>query len=407
MLSPDFIRVRRRGDTLKLLSLEGTERERALELAEDILGVLRGAHGASEDEVREQLSGVPHEAVESKLLGGLVKVALDGCDFGAVSELEATVVRRLTFTEASRARAELLEGETFDRAAILAKVSSSLESTAETLESALFCDLKGASELRRAPGWKSAELIESYEIAALQGLFLAATEVDVEVQGQDAFQMRTLFQAIKFRELLFFVEELPPRGYRIRVSGPMSAFGPRTRYGLRLAQVVPKVLAMSGVRLRAKLSWGREKRPLDFTWDVVDREDTIPSAPEVSGLPTELEQLSRAPAFVQSGWSLAPADRIFSVPGVGVCIPDAVCQKQGRRDVHLELLGYWSREAVFKRIDWAAHLSEQPFIFLAPARLRVSEELMPETTDARLHLFKTSIVAKRLVEQLETLGLRC
>lgn len=103
---------------------------------------------------------------------------------------------------------------------------------------------------------------------------------------------------------------------------------------------------------------------------------------------------------------MATTEKLFSVPGLGVCVPDVVCRRAGFSDVYLELLGYWSRDAVFRRVEWVEQLPDHRFIFLVPHRLRVSEEILPEHVESRLHIFKATPNARRLVQELEALGAR-
>jgi uncharacterized protein len=404
MLGPDLIRVRRRGDALKLDPLRGADRERATEIAHEILAVLRDSEGATEEEVRQLLAGISHDSKEDKVFAGLTKVALDASDFGASVEVDPIEVRRAVFAKASQVRERLSDQEPLPRPEILSEVAIELELPVETLEAALFADLKGAAELRRGPSWDADTLLEKYDMAALQGIFLASTELKIELSKPDPAALRGLFRELKFRQLLFSVELGPTGGHQITVSGPLSVFGPRTRYGLRLAQVIPSLVRNGGVRLVAQLVWGREKRSLRFEWS----EATLPAEAALGdgALPELLCQVAETPAWALGGWSLEPAQSLFPVPGLGICIPDAVCRKAGYRDVHLELLGFWSREAVFRRVDLVARLPEERFVFLVPARLRVSEEVIPEGLHSSLHVFKTTVLVRRLVEQLDALGSR-
>ena len=54
----------------------------------------------------------------------------------------------------------------------------------------------------------------------------------------------------------------------------------------------------------------------------------------------------------KSQWRARRSSKIIHLPGVGVCIPDLIFSHPERKErVYLELMGYWSREAVWKRVE--------------------------------------------------------
>ena len=66
----------------------------------------------------------------------------------------------------------------------------------------------------------------------------------------------------------------------------------------------------------------------------------------------------------------------------------------------MELLGSWSREAVWQRIDMVKSLPT-PFVFLVSDRLRVSEKALEQSDHGALFIFKGVINRKRLIEKLD------
>ena len=87
----------------------------------------------------------------------------------------------------------------------------------------------------------------------------------------------------------------------------------------------------------------------------------------------------------------------------GVCVPDLTFThaKTGRA-VHLEVLGYWSRDAVFRRAELAEAGLPEPVVFAVSSRLRVSEEVLDDRTASALYVYKGVMnpraVARRLNE---------
>ena len=73
-----------------------------------------------------------------------------------------------------------------------------------------------------------------------------------------------------------------------------------------------------------------------------------------------------------------------------------------RKVVYVELMGFWSRDAVWQRVELVKHL-KTPFVFLVSERLRVSEKVLEPSANGALFVFKGVINRKRLLAQLDDL----
>lgn len=396
MLSPDLIPVKRRGEELKLAALSAKDRERALELSQEISFALSDLVGRTQEEVELVLAGIECSAREKKLKAGLVKLALDAAHFDAQSELAPVEIRRLVFERAARARAEL--GEQFDRDALLAEVARGLSVAPQDLEKTLFSDLKGAAELRAAPEWRAEELVSDYIEAQLLSVFLRAVRVRAFLRLQEPSEVRGLFRKLKFRELLFRLEEERPGLYRLELEGPSAMLASSTRAGLRFAQVIRALISAGAHELEADVLWGKTKRPLTFRHTVIEKL----SDPNQAEPRSELQELRESEVFEGSGYIARPAERIFHLPGIGVCVPDLEFVRPGEDPTYFELLGEGSREAVFRRADWARQNPEQKWIFAAASRLRVSPEIMDGAGRAQLLVYKGGLSAKKILALLQS-----
>ena len=103
---------------------------------------------------------------------------------------------------------------------------------------------------------------------------------------------------------------------------------------------------------------------------------------------------------MRTPWKVAVAHDLLDLPGVDLCVPDLVFthEASGRR-VYLEVLGYWSREAVWRRVDLVEAGLPQPIVFAVSSRLRVSEEVLDEDRPGRLYVYK-GVMSARAVEEL-------
>ena len=102
---------------------------------------------------------------------------------------------------------------------------------------------------------------------------------------------------------------------------------------------------------------------------------------------------------------VAPSTTILNLPGVGLSVPDLVFERKGRR-VYFELLGYWSREAAFRRVDLVRAGMRDPVLFALDAKLRVSEEILSPEESAALYVFKGSMRPQAVLERIDALAVR-
>jgi predicted nuclease of restriction endonuclease-like RecB superfamily len=399
MLSPDHVRVRRRGDELTLLSLARDLRARAVELAENARVIAVEHVGKTRDELEDAWATLEVAPRERKLFLGLKKIVEDECDFEAGDAEEASTLRRELFLAAAAHRRE--NDAAFDRAHVLGALAASRDTTAEELEARLYADLRGAQRLVACRAPEPELLVEHYERAQVQAVLLRAVRVVAEVRCTGADAYRALFQKLKFRRLLHRIQPLETGGYRIEIDGPFSLFQSVAKYGLELALVLPALEACGSLRLTAEVRWSNGGRPLTFRYE----HDAPGASPEAARPRDEVSELVEAIAELGSGWKIALAERVLDVPGAGICAPDVVLTRaRDGAEVFVEVLGYWSRNAVWRRVELAQKGLGARLLFVVSSRLRVSEEVLDENEAAALYVYKGRINARSVLRHAETLA---
>src|SRR5262249_38266692 len=119
--------------------------------------------------------------------------------------------------------------------------------------------------LRAAPVLGAEELVESWELGQAQAVLLAAVRVTCDIASSSPGLVRAFFARLKFHQLLFSAERLGQDGaWRIVIDGPYSMFDAVTKYGLRLALVLPALRALESWKLVAEVRWGKEREKLVF-----------------------------------------------------------------------------------------------------------------------------------------------
>ncbi len=400
MLTADLASVRRRGDELRLVAVDARARARVEALAHAYQAVARDAVGAAREDVEARLREIEVPAAERRLAGAVLKLVRDGCVFEEANAEDATALRRDLFRRVSAAR----RAGAFDRAALVETVARERAMTAAAVEGALFGDRAGAQRLLSVDAPPPAHLAAGFELAQAQAVLLRAVKVTATVRARDAATYRHLFRRLKFLRLLPTIAPLPDGGYRLEIDGPFSLFQAVTRYGLQLGLALPSIAACDAWTLEADVLWGAERRAARFRLEGA----SVPAISTSSAATTsELETFIAAFEKLASPWRVDRDPAVLDLPGVGLCVPDLAFERtvDGRPvRVFLEVLGFWSREAVWRRIDLVRAGLPHRILFAASRDLRVSEELLDDATTASLYVFTRVLGARAVLARLDALA---
>jgi predicted nuclease of restriction endonuclease-like RecB superfamily len=402
VLTADLVRARRQGSELLVTPLSPKLRPRALELAASLLDLAEACVGATRADLEEAFAQLEVRGSEHKLASGLRKLVEDRIEFEQASELEPRTLRAELFAAAAQERKQLAASDSWQREAFLAREAARRELTPEALLRALYADLRAAQVLLGLDKPSPEQLVDGYDLAQKQAVLLRATQLVANVRCGDAYAYRELFRKLKFFRLLHSIEARADGGYRIVIDGPFNLFSASTKYGLSLALSLPALLACDEYSITASLRWGKERTPMTFRIEGKGRSGRSEAAP----LPDEVETLLSRFAALDSSWQAEAAADILEVPGVGLCVPDVrFLHRQTGELAYLEVLGYWSREAVFRRVDLVTRGLAARVLFAVSSRLRVSEEVLGDELPSRLYVYKGALSAKELLRRLDQPGL--
>ena len=263
----------------------------------------------------------------------------------------------------------------------------------------MFADLKEHQVLTRFDAIGGPALVAAYETAQQQAILLRAVRVVVTFDRPDPGGFRLFFRRLKFHRLLYVAARLPAGVCRIEIDGPFSLFRSVTAYGLQLALLLPALDACAcRWELDADILWGPERQALQFH---LEGEPVSPAGDDAR-LPDEVARLRDRFRRMKTAWTADAAHELLDVPGFGLCVPDLVFTHAdtGHR-VYFEALGYWSREAVWRRVELVEAGLRQPIVFAVSRRLRVSEEVLDEKLPGRLYVYAGAISARAVEERLD------
>jgi predicted nuclease of restriction endonuclease-like RecB superfamily len=408
VLTADLVLARRRHDELRLVPLDARGRMRALELATAYLAIAEAHVGRTREEYEEALGVIEVSPREKRLADGLAKLVEDRCQFDAAAPTDPQELRRVVFDRASAARQALGPEEHFDREALLAAVAEEHGLTPDALERALYADLRGAHVLTHLGRITPEHLVAEYELAQAQAVLLRAVRVHARVECTSPGAYRILFRKLKFLRLLYTIQPAPGGAYQIDIDGPFSLFESVTKYGLQLALALPLLQSCERWRIEADVRWGTERIPLKF-----HLAGESPAAgpgggrARVARLSDEVAVLLKGLEALKSPWRVKPATVLLDLPGVGLCVPDLVFEhpEQDTR-VYLEVLGYWSRDAVWRRVELVEQGLGERILFAVGKHLRVSEAALGEELPGALYVYARTLMPREVLARVEALAER-
>jgi predicted nuclease of restriction endonuclease-like RecB superfamily len=401
LLTAELVRARPKNGELVLRPLSKKEHPRAVELATAFLGVAMASVGSTRADLDEALLAIPVAARERKLKDGLLKLVEDACEFAVESPLEPIELRSEVFLAASTYRSGLALEASFERDSVFGAVAAARGVDAGVVEQCLYADLRAEAVLTRAPALRPDALVERYEKGQVQAVLLRAVRVTADVGAVAPEAFRALFRALKFRRLLHRVERVAG-GYRVEIDGPYSLFESVTKYGLELALVLPALEACGPLSLVAEVRWGKQRTPLAFRYQHDGARAGTDEAPAVR---TDVATLIDAFNALGSAWKVRPCTEILELPGIGLSIPDLVFeQPKKKKKVFFEAMGFWSRDAVWKRIELVQAGLATPVLFAASSRLRVSEALLDDSQTAALYVYKGVMSPRAIERKLDSLA---
>jgi predicted nuclease of restriction endonuclease-like RecB superfamily len=399
VLTNELLRVRRQGQRIVPRYLDTKARARLAPIAATLIAVFDSHRGASREELERAIAGVEHEPRDRLVLQGLAKLLSNRSELSVSEGIDPEAVRDAVFRLAADRRRALGPRDRLDREQVVAIAAERLGVTPEIVRQRMFADLRKNERLVTFRPLSPEALLARYDVALAQGVLLRAVRVELAVLREEPRRVRELFRAARFHGLLHRVR---PRdeGWLIELDGPLSLFSAVQRYGLALALFLPSVLRCAQWRLRAELAWGKSKTPAWF--ELGPEQALVPIGKTPDGAPPELDRFISAFTALKSSWHVEPNDDIVAIPGEIAIVPDLVFTNAdtGER-VHLEAFGYWSRRAVWQRIETVRRGFPGRIILAIGKQLRVSEEVLEESEAGELYVYRTSLQPRAVLERLD------
>jgi predicted nuclease of restriction endonuclease-like RecB superfamily len=266
----------------------------------------------------------------------------------------------------------------------------------------MYADRQGAQLLEGFEEPSPEELIARYNVAQVQGVLYAARELVVDLgEGADA---RLVFHYVKLLGLIYALEPIP-RGYRLRLDGPLSIFGATRKYGLRLAKFLPGLLLTSPWKLSATVEWKDREVYLELDSETSDLESHYLGPREEHEADPVREAFVRAWERTKDtgGWELEAGAGVLTFPERrAALVPDFTLKRAGER-VPLEVLGFWSERNLVERVALLREARKRGHRVLVAVseKLGSSPEALSEAVEGGVVPFKERLAPKAVLAALE------
>lgn len=359
---------------------------------------LRVSTGWTRGEIDEAIADEAKIRPDHKQLRGLAKIALDGATFTTGTELSPPDLRERVFKEAARRGPLALGDNPFGRlsaAQLLAELAPEFGVTADQLREALYGDLKGEQRLEAVGIGDPARLIERYNVGVVQAVLLKASSVTVTLERPTAARLRQLMRYVKFHQLMHRVVR-EGETLTLTVDGPESVLKQTSRYGLKLATFLPAVLLQERWTLSAQVAWTRGPRELkvDATMGLVGH-----YADRGGHESREAGWFRDRWIKLDTGWELSDGQVPMNLGGRSLIMPDFTFRKDGRV-AHLEIIGFWRKDYLERRLVWLADHGPGNLI-LAVSKRMLADKTAWEGVDTAVVPFGEIVPARKVLALVE------
>ncbi|MFT4624295.1 MAG: putative nuclease of restriction endonuclease-like RecB superfamily [Myxococcota bacterium] len=359
MLTGNLVRARVRRDAIRPTFIDPAS-ELLVETATELVALWNEAAAErwTRAQVDEALTDMVGDRPDHLVVRGLAKVLTDRSEFDSQPLLDPVALRAEVFRAGRQAGPLALSAGPLDRPTaeqVLAEVGAGHGLTAEQVADTLYADLREAQRLQKVEVPDAVWLLHRYNVALAQALLLKSAFVRIEIDAPTAPRMKQLFRYVKFFQLLCAAERVDDTLVLV-VDGPTSLFRQSTRYGMQLANFLPALLLHEGTwRLTSTVQWTQRRLEKQLE---LDAGDGLVSHYRDTGAWRSKAQTYFAERFraLETDWELLEGARPLQLGAGTVVWPDYTLRR-GRREVHLEIVGFWRRDWLDRRLaalrDWA------------------------------------------------------
>ena len=336
--------LRRDGATVRVDYLADPD-GRVSVLLDHLCRLVRRLEGWRRASVVEALRRQERRVRDVARLSGIAKTLLDLCQFVPPADASLSPeVRDAVF----RARGRRWPPVPFDHDVPYEEAAVDLGRSVQDVRRLLYADTPAERVLQHVPGITGRALLARYNLELARGVLLDANSLTVTARGG----WRGIFRALKAARLMYVVRRRG-QSYEVEVTGPAAAFiVRRSRYGARLARVIPALMRAPRWRFEAEV-----RGPGDATLRFRAR-----ARPRAAGSVAPVGGRARNPRYdsswerslasdfrrqfgrdARNGWTLSRESSPVPVSDE-LFLPDFTLRHADGREALVEIVGFWTPE---------------------------------------------------------------
>lgn len=404
MLPTDLLMHRYSGEEIvpKRLATGG----QMLAIASSLITLFQTAKDGTRGELKRQLQALEGESTDYRIKRGLAHLLTSDAfsHFETISPLDPLTLRQRIFALSAQ------------RAGGLPATQSTLQQLADSLsqelghgvlptqiQTGLYADLPDNQILTRFDAPTAEALLHRYNLSQVQGVFYRASHVTLNAHRNDPGEYKLLFRYLKLFQLMTYIEGDADQGFTLTIDGPTSLFKPNTRYGLKLAMLLPALLHVTKWSLTATLqqrdTYSGQMRSGRFTLNADC--GLVTHYPPGKTYDSMLEA-----SFVErwtktkTDWQLEREVDLIPIPG-SVMIPDFRLVHPDGRTFLLEIVGYWRPEYLQKKFSQVRQSGRDDLILAISERLNLEKAgVTVDRLPAKVIWFKDQLLPKAVLDAL-------
>ena len=402
MLTSDLLRVRVHKGVIKPRYLD-PEDAAALDKAQQLTALFDAHLGGTRGDIDAAVEAAIGHGTDFLIWRGLAKLLYDRSLFETVAQADPVQIRRAVF-EAAAALGPVVDAP--GRAAVLQRAAQQLQISPEGCEQGLYADLEEHQRLTEHRRLQPQALLHRYNLALAQAVLYKATQLTITLSEEDPNQLRYLFQSLKFFGLMHRAWRVAGQGYRLEIDGPASLFHMSRKYGVQMAKFLPALVLGQGWSLTASLDWEQDK---DRRFEL-SAQDQLVSHYRARGqwlsdeerMFQERFDALKAKRGISWPWSLERRGTILELDAGEVLVADYVLsyKPMGKRKVQevcVEVVGFWRRAYLERRIEFMQALQGPPLILVLSEQLKSDRDKLA-ALPPQVVPYKTVIHVDRVVE---------
>lgn len=309
---------------------------------------------------------------------------------GQAAKLRREVFRRAAARHPLVRQADRLFGAEEEK--VKAEIAVELGRTWTEIDRELFADVIDFHRLAQFEGYeRPTDLLARYNVAQVQAALYDAQHMTIWAQED----FKTILRYAKLAQLMHTITRLDDGQYRIRLDGPATVMRQTRRYGVKLAQFLPALIACCGWRTQALIRTPRSGWTLALELSAADGlHSHLPSPAEFD---SQIEEnLARKWGDEpREGWRLVREGEVL-FRGQKTFVPDFVLHHDDGRRVLLEIVGFWTPQYLQAKLQTLDAFRDERVLLAVAEATGLDVPALP----ANAFVYKTVVRIKDLLARL-------